>query len=117
MSAPPKSESLPEPPLIISSPALPSNVLSTLSSVSPVIWSAYCEPMILSIPYKILCVWVWKIIEIRLLDASVDSIAHFINKMGVKARPIQSGNLSSSLRLMAVGLILGLVFALILSVL
>lgn len=71
----------------------------------------------ISIPYKILCVWVWKIIEIRLLDASVDSIAHFINKMGVKARPIQSGNLSSSLRLMAVGLILGLVFALILSVL
>ena len=56
-------------------------------------------------------------IEIKLIDTTVDSLAHFINKLGVKARPIQTGNLSSSLRLMAVGLILGLVFALVLSVL
>jgi NADH-quinone oxidoreductase subunit L len=68
-------------------------------------------------PYYAICVWTWKVIEIKLLDASVDGIAHFINKLGVKARPIQSGNLSSSLRLMVVGLILGLIFALILSVL
>ena len=67
-------------------------------------------------PYHAICVWTWKVIEIKLIDSSVDGIAHFINKLGVKARPIQSGNLSSSLRLMVLGLILGLVFALVLSV-
>jgi len=68
-------------------------------------------------PYYAISVWVWKVIEIKLIDASIDGLAHFINKLGVKARPIQSGNLSSSLRLMSLGLILGLVFALVLSVL
>ena len=72
---------------------------------------------IISKPYYAICVWAWKTIEIKLIDTTVDSLAHFINKLGVKARPIQTGNLSSSLRLMAVGLILGLVFALVLSVL
>lgn len=71
----------------------------------------------ISKPYYAICVWTWKVIEIKLIDTSVDGIAHFINKLGVKARPIQSGNLSSSLRLMVVGLILGLIFALVLSVL
>ena len=47
----------------------------------------------------------------------IDGLAHFVNKLGVVARPIQSGNLSSALRLMVLGLILGLVFALALSVL
>ena len=67
-------------------------------------------------PYHVICVWTWKVIEIKLIDSSVDGLAHFINKLGVKARSIQSGNLSSSLRLMVLGLILGLVFALVLSV-
>jgi len=71
----------------------------------------------ISKPYHAISVWTWKVIEIKLIDASVDGIAHFINKLGVKARPIQSGNLSSSLKLMTLGLILGLVFALVLSVL
>ncbi len=71
----------------------------------------------ISKPYYAISVWTWKVIEIKLIDTSVDGIAHFINKLGVKARPIQSGNLSSSLRLMVVGLILGLIFALVLSVL
>ena len=61
-------------------------------------------------PYYAICVWTWKVIEIKLIDASVDGIAHFINKLGVKARTIQSGNLSSSLKLMVLGLILGLTF-------
>ena len=71
----------------------------------------------ISKPYYKFSVWAWKTIEIKLIDASIDGLAHFINKLGVKARPIQSGNLSSSLRLMALGLILGLIFALVLSVL
>jgi NADH-quinone oxidoreductase subunit L len=71
----------------------------------------------ISKPYYTVSVWVWKVIEIKLIDNSIDNLAHFINKLGVKARPIQSGNLSTSLRLMVVGLILGLVLALVLSVL
>jgi NADH-quinone oxidoreductase subunit L len=71
----------------------------------------------ISIPYYKLSVWTWKIIEIKLIDASIDGLAHFVNKLGVKARPIQSGNLSSSLRLMVLGLITGLIFTLVLSVL
>lgn len=71
----------------------------------------------ISKPYYKFSVWAWKTIEIKLIDASIDGLAHFVNKLGVKARPIQSGNLSSSLRLMALGLILGLIFALVLSVL
>jgi NADH-quinone oxidoreductase subunit L len=71
----------------------------------------------ISKPYYAVSVWIWKVIEIKLIDASIDGLAHFVNKLGVKARPIQTGNLSSSLRLMVFGLILGLVFALVLSVL
>ena len=71
----------------------------------------------ISKPYYALSVWIWQVIEIKIIDASIDGLAHFVNKLGVVIRPIQSGNLSSSLRLMAVGLIFGLVFALVLSVL
>jgi NADH-quinone oxidoreductase subunit L len=71
----------------------------------------------ISKPYYAISVWMWNVIEVKLIDASIDGLAHLINKLGVKVRPIQTGNLSSSLRLMAFGLILGLVFALVLSVL
>jgi NADH-quinone oxidoreductase subunit L len=71
----------------------------------------------ISKPYYAVSVWVWEIIEIKIIDSSIDGLAHFINKLGVNARHIQTGNLSSSLRLMVLGLILGLVFALVLSVL
>lgn len=71
----------------------------------------------ISKPYYVMSVWMWNVIEVKLIDASIDGLAHLINKLGVKARPIQTGNLSSSLRLMVFGLILGLVFALVLSVL
>ena len=71
----------------------------------------------ISKPYYAISVWMWKVVETKLIDASIDGLAHFINKLGVGIRPIQTGNLSSSLRLMAVGLIFGLVFALVLSVL
>ena len=71
----------------------------------------------ISKPYYAMSVWIWNVIEVKLIDASIDGLAHFVNKLGVKARPIQTGNLSSSLRLMVFGLILGLVFALVLSVL
>ncbi|PHO16772.1 NADH-quinone oxidoreductase subunit L, partial [Malaciobacter molluscorum LMG 25693] len=67
--------------------------------------------------YYAISVWEWKVIEIKFIDASIDGLAHFVNKIGVRFRPIQSGNLSSSLRLMTFGLILGLVLDLVVSVL
>ena len=68
-------------------------------------------------PYYAISVWTWKIIEVKIIDNAIDGLAHLVNKLGATLRPIQSGNLSSSLRLMVFGLILGLVFALVLSVL
>jgi NADH-quinone oxidoreductase subunit L len=66
-------------------------------------------------PYYQISVWVFNIIEIKMIDNTIEGIARLIYKAGGKARFIQSGNLSSSLRLMVFGLILGLVFALVLS--
>ena len=66
-------------------------------------------------PYHKLSVWVFEVIEVKIIDNTIEGIARLINKTGGKARLIQSGNLSSSLRLMVLGLILGLVLALVLS--
>ena len=69
----------------------------------------------ISKPYHKLSVWVFDVIEVKIIDNTIEGIARMIYKLGGKARVIQSGNLSSSLRLMALGLILGLVLALVLS--
>ena len=70
----------------------------------------------ISKPYYAMSVWVFKVVEVQLIDSTIEGIARLVNKSGAKARIIQSGNLSSSLRLMVFGLIIGLVFALVLSV-
>lgn len=70
----------------------------------------------ISKPYYAMSVWFFRVIEIKVIDNTIDSIALLIFKLGAKVRPIQTGNLSSSLRLMVTGLIVGLVFALVLSV-
>ncbi len=67
-------------------------------------------------PYYAMSVWFFKVIEIKMIDNTIDSIARFIYKLGTNIRVIQSGNLSTSLRLMVIGLIMGLVFALVLAV-
>lgn len=66
-------------------------------------------------PYHKLSVWVFNVIEVKIIDNTIENIASLIKKIGGKARVVQSGNLSSSLRLMVLGLILGLVLALVLS--
>ncbi len=66
-------------------------------------------------PYHKLSVWVFNVIEVKIIDNTIENIASSIKKIGGKARVVQSGNLSSSLRLMVLGLILGLVLALVLS--
>ncbi|UTJ06403.1 NADH-quinone oxidoreductase subunit L [Arcobacter roscoffensis] len=67
-------------------------------------------------PYYAMSVWFFKVVEIKIIDNTIDSIARFIYKLGTNIRVIQSGNLSTSLRLMVTGLIMGLVFALVLAV-
>lgn len=70
----------------------------------------------ISKPYLAISVWLWKVVEIKLIDGAIDGLAHLINALGKKIRVIQTGNLSTSLRLMVFGLILGLVFSFSLAV-
>jgi NADH-quinone oxidoreductase subunit L len=70
----------------------------------------------ISRPYYLISVWVFKIIETKIIDNAVDGIGHLVHKAGEKSRVIQTGNLSTSLRLMVVGLLMGLIFALVLAV-
>ncbi len=67
-------------------------------------------------PFYAISVWMFDIVEMKIIDNSIDGIANLINKSGKIVRPIQSGNLSSALRLMVFGLIVGLVYVLFLSV-
>ena len=55
-------------------------------------------------------------IEIKLIDNTIDKIGYFAFSLGAKLRPIQSGNLSTSLRLMIFGLLGSLLLIIILLV-
>ncbi|RAX59284.1 NADH-quinone oxidoreductase subunit L [Helicobacter monodelphidis] len=68
---------------------------------------------IFMVPYKAISHLLWKGVELKIIDASVDLVARILCKSGEGLRPIQSGNLSKSLRLMAFGLIAFLLFCLI----
>ncbi|WP_198305885.1 NADH-quinone oxidoreductase subunit L [Arcobacter vandammei] len=55
-------------------------------------------------------------IETKLIDNTIDKIALCAYTLGAKFRPIQSGNLSTSLRLMVLGLFIALLFIIVLLV-
>ena len=55
-------------------------------------------------------------IEIKLIDNTIDKIGYFAFSLGAKLRPIQSGNLSTSLRLMIFGILGSLLFIIVLLV-
>jgi NADH-quinone oxidoreductase subunit L len=55
-------------------------------------------------PYLALSRFSWKKIDLKIVDAIVDGIAKVIYKSGDKSRVMQSGNLSTSLRLMVLGI-------------
>ena len=63
-------------------------------------------------PYKALSELAWKI-DTKIVDATVDMIAGAIYKTGDKARWMQSGNLSTNLKWMALGMILLMLAALV----
>ncbi|BEG57097.1 NADH-ubiquinone oxidoreductase, NQO12 subunit [Helicobacter sp. NHP21005] len=52
-----------------------------------------------------LAFWIWRKIEVRTLDVFVDTIAKIPTLIGQMLSPLQSGNLSSALRLMAFGVV------------
>ena len=56
-------------------------------------------------PYLALSKVAWKEIDMKIIDATVDGIANTIYKTGDKARIMQSGNLSTMLKWMVVGLV------------
>ena len=53
----------------------------------------------------------WKDIDLKVVDRTVDGIAHFIYKSGDVNRRMQTGNLSHYLNWMAVGAVVLLIAA------
>jgi len=62
-------------------------------------------------PYAMLSEHMWKDIDMKIVDASVDGIAKFLYKSGDGTRKMQTGNLSNYLNWMAVGAVILLVVA------
>jgi len=62
-------------------------------------------------PYAMLSEHMWKDIDMKIVDATVDGIAKFLYKSGDSTRKMQTGNLSHYLNWMAVGAVLLLVVA------
>jgi len=62
-------------------------------------------------PYAMLSEHMWKDIDMKIVDTTVDGIAKFLYKSGDGARKMQTGNLSNYLNWMAVGAVILLVVA------
>jgi len=62
-------------------------------------------------PYAMLSEHMWKDVDMKIVDTTVDGIAKFLYKSGDKSRKMQTGNLSNYLNWMAVGSVLLLVIA------
>ena len=62
-------------------------------------------------PYAMLSEILWKEVDMKIVDATVDGIAKLLYKSGDGARRMQSGNLSNYLNWMAVGAVLLLLVA------
>ncbi len=67
-------------------------------------------------PYYRFSHFIFIYIETKLIDNTIDKIANFAYNLGAKLRPIQSGNLSTSLRLMIFGLFASILFIIVLLV-
>ena len=67
-------------------------------------------------PYLALSKFSWKNIDLKIVDAIVDGVAKVIYRSGEGSRVIQSGNLSSALRLMIFGITVLLVLSVALGI-
>ncbi len=68
---------------------------------------------IITKPYAMLSEMMWKDVDMKIVDATVDGIAKFLYKSGDASRKMQTGNLSNYLNWMAVGSVFLLVIAVI----
>ncbi|WP_104740465.1 NADH-quinone oxidoreductase subunit L, partial [Helicobacter bizzozeronii] len=59
------------------------------------------------------CLFLWRQVEVRLLDQFIDALVKIPAFVGTLIRPMQSGNLSAALRWMALGVLVFLVCALL----
>ncbi len=64
-------------------------------------------------PFALASKFMWKNIDLRVVDATVDAIASIIYSTGQKARLVHNGNLSTMLRLMVVGLVVLLILVIL----
>jgi NADH-quinone oxidoreductase subunit L len=62
-------------------------------------------------PFYAISTFIWQKIDVKIVDASVDGIARIIHGTGERTRKVQSGNLSSMLRWMVVGVVVLLLLA------
>ncbi|MFT7823815.1 MAG: NADH-quinone oxidoreductase subunit L [Sulfurimonas sp.] len=62
-------------------------------------------------PYAMISEKMWKEVDLKVVDRTVDGIAHFLYKSGDVSRRMQSGNLSHYLNWMAVGAVILLLAA------
>ncbi len=67
-------------------------------------------------PYRELSSILWKQVDMKIVDASVDGIANIFYKTGVNTRGMSSGNLSTNLKWMVVGLVILLALAVVFAV-
>lgn len=68
---------------------------------------------IISKPYAMISDLMWKSVDLKIVDATVDGIAKFLYKSGDGTRKMQTGNLSNYLNWMAIGGIVLLVIAML----
>ena len=62
-------------------------------------------------PYLAMSKFAWKEIDLKVIDSIVDGIGKIVYASGKEARPIQSGNLSSLLKVMVYGFVILLVLS------
>lgn len=67
-------------------------------------------------PYLALSKFAFKVLDLKIIDAIVDGIARVIYRGGDTSRVVQTGNLSSSLRLMVLGITVLLVLVVVLGI-
>ncbi|PAF42191.1 NADH-quinone oxidoreductase subunit L [Helicobacter sp. 11S03491-1] len=64
-------------------------------------------------PYGMIAEFLWQKVEIKIIDATVDSIGKFLIWLSKIFQSVQNGSLTQSLRLMSFGVFIMLIFAII----
>lgn len=67
-------------------------------------------------PYLALSKFAFKVLDLKIIDAMVDGIAKLIYKSGNTSKVVQTGNLSSNLRLMVLGVTVLLILVVVLAI-